>query len=277
MKEMKEIKREVPATPWRKRLHEIIFEADTRAGRTFDLVLLWLIVGSVVVVMLESIRNYREDYGWWFYYLEWVFTILFTVEYALRIIAVRRPLTYVFSFFGIVDLLAVIPGYLSLFVPGTQYLLIIRILRLLRIFRILKLTAYIAEARVITSALNASSKKIFVFLLAIVALVTVIGSLMYVVEGEANGFTDIPTSIYWAVVTITTVGYGDLSPKTAVGKILASVVMILGYAIIAVPTGIVTAELSRSPKKVSTQVCPECHLQDHDADAIFCKECGTHL
>lgn len=277
MKEMQEIKRETPETPGRKRLHEIVFEADTRAGRTFDLVLLWLIVSSVVVVMLESIRDYREDYGAAFYYLEWIFTVLFTVEYALRVVAVRRPLTYVFSFFGIVDLLAIIPGYLSLFVPGTQYLLIIRILRLLRIFRILKLTAYISEARVITSALSASSKKISVFLLTIVALVTVIGSLMYVVEGETNGFTDIPTSIYWAVVTITTVGYGDLSPKTAVGKVLASVVMILGYAIIAVPTGIVTAELSRPQRKVSTQVCPECHLQDHDADARFCKNCGTHL
>lgn len=277
---MKKIEREVPETPWRKRLHEIVFEADTRAGKTFDLVLLWLIVSSVIVVILESIRSFRDDYGEAIYYFEWIFTVLFTVEYLLRLVAVRRPASYVFSFFGVVDLLAIVPGYLSLLVPGTQYLLIIRILRLLRIFRILKLAEYVSEARVITSALSASSKKISVFLLAIVALVTVIGSLMYVVEGEANGFTDIPTSIYWAIVTLTTVGYGDLSPKTALGKTLASVVMILGYGIIAVPTGIVTAELTRGRnggKEISTQVCPECHRQDHDADAMFCKNCGSKL
>lgn len=274
---MNSIKREVPETPWRKRLHEIIFEADTRAGRTFDIVLLWLIVTSVIIVMLESVKSLRNDYGEAFYYLEWIFTLLFTLEYALRLIAVRRPLKYVFSFFGVVDLLAIVPGYLSLLIPGTHYLLVIRILRLLRIFRILKLTEYISEARVITSALQASRKKISVFLLAIVAMVTIIGSLIYVVEGEENGFTDIPTSIYWAIVTLTTVGYGDLSPKTALGKALASIVMILGYAIIAVPTGIVTAELTRGNKQITTQVCPECHLQDHDDDAVFCKNCGTHL
>lgn len=269
----------MPDQPLRKRLHEIIFEADTRAGKLFDIILLWLIVASVVIVMFESVKSFRDDYGEAFYYLEWIFTVIFTVEYILRLAAVRRPLRYAFSFFGIVDLLAIIPGYLSLFVPGAQYLLIVRILRLLRIFRILKLTEYISEAQVITTALAASRRKISVFLLAIVALVTVIGSLVYVVEGEENGFTDIPTSIYWAIVTITTVGYGDLSPKTAAGKVLASVVMILGYAIIAVPTGIVTAELSRSAKReaVSTQFCPECHLQDHDADATFCKRCGAHL
>ena len=274
---MKKVEHQTPQTPVRKRLHEIVFEADTRAGKTFDIVLLWLIVSSVVIVMFESVKSFRDAYGEAFYYLEWMFTVLFTLEYLLRLISVRRPLKYIFSFFGIVDLLAIVPGYLSLLVPGTQYLLIIRILRLLRIFRILKLTEYITEARVITSALSASRKKISVFLLTIVAMVTVIGSLMYVVEGEGNGFQDIPTSIYWAIVTITTVGYGDLSPQTALGKMLASIVMILGYAIIAVPTGIVTAELTRTHRRLSTQVCPECHLQDHDADAVFCKSCGARL
>ena len=269
--------REIPETDWRRRLHEIIFEAETRAGRIFDLVLLWLIVSSVVVVILESIKSLDEEYGEAFYYIEWIFTILFTLEYILRLISVRYPLRYALSFFGIIDLLAIIPGYLRLFVPGTHYLLTIRILRLLRIFRILKLTEYISEARVITSALRASRRKISVFLLGVLTIVTVVGSLIYVVEGEENGFTDIPTSIYWAIVTLTTVGYGDLSPKTAPGKILASIVMILGYAIIAVPTGIVTAELTRSNRQYSTQVCPECHTQDHDADAVFCKFCGARL
>ena len=277
MKETKDIERETPETPWRRRLHEIIFEADTRAGRTFDLVLLWLIVASVAIVMLESVKSFRDDYGEAFYYLEWMFTILFTLEYGLRLISVRRPVNYIFSFYGVVDLMAIVPTYVSLLIPGTQYLLIIRILRLLRIFRILKLVEYISEARVITSALTASRRKISVFLLGVFTIVMIVGSLMYVIEGEENGFTDIPTSIYWAIVTLTTVGYGDISPKTALGKMLASTVMIMGYAILAVPTGIVTAELTRSNKQLSTQVCPECHLQDHDADAIFCKGCGSKL
>ncbi|HSK74503.1 MAG TPA: ion transporter [Pyrinomonadaceae bacterium] len=275
---MKSIEQQqTPETPLRKRLHEIIFEADTRAGRLFDFILLWLIFASVTVVMLESVRSYREDYGEAFYYLEWIFTILFTIEYILRLISVRQPLRYAFSFFGMIDLMAIVPGYLSLFVPGTHYLLTVRILRLLRIFRILKLSQYTSEAQVITTALRASRRKISVFLLAVVSIVTVVGSLIYVVEGEENGFTDIPTSIYWAIVTLTTVGYGDLSPQTPLGKFLASIVMIMGYAIIAVPTGIVTAELTRTNKPLSTQVCHECHSQDHDADAVFCKHCGTRL
>jgi voltage-gated potassium channel len=181
------------------------------------------------------------------------------------------------SFFGLVDLMAIIPGYLSLLVPGTQYLLTIRVLRLLRIFRILKLAEYISEGKIITSALVASRRKISVFLVTILLIVTVVGAVMYVVEGEENGFTSIPTSIYWAIVTLTTVGYGDLSPKTPVGKTLASIVMILGYAIIAVPTGIVTAELTRKVHQVSTQTCPECLAQDHDRDAIYCKYCAAKL
>ncbi len=269
--------REISEAGWRRRLHEIIFEADTRAGRIFDLIIIWLIISSVLVVILESVNSLGKEYGEAFYYIEWIFTVLFTIEYILRLISVRRPLSYALSFFGIIDLLAIIPGYLSLLVPGTHYLLTIRILRLLRIFRILKLTEYITEARTITSALRASRRKISVFLFAVLTIVTVVGSLIYVIEGEENGFTDIPTSIYWAIVTLTTVGYGDLSPKTPLGKTLASIVMILGYAIIAVPTGIVTAELTRANKKYSTQVCPECHSQDHDADAVFCKYCRAHL
>jgi voltage-gated potassium channel len=269
--------KEPPVSGWRHRLHEIVFESETLAGRIFDLLVIWLIVLSLLVVMLESVREIRDDFGEALYIAEWFFTILFTIEYFLRLLAVKKPMRYVLSFYGLVDLLAIMPTFISLFIPGTQYLLAIRILRLLRIFRILKLSEYISEGKIITSALAASHRKISVFLASVLAIVTVVGTSMYVIEGEENGFTSIPTSIYWAIVTLTTVGYGDLSPKTAVGKTLASIVMILGYAIIAVPTGIVTAELTRTSKQLSTQVCPECHAQDHDADANFCKYCGTKL
>ncbi len=269
------------ATPaeskWRHRLYEIIFEAETVGGKTFDVLLLTTIVLSVAVVMLESVKSVRAEYGMLLLQAEWAFTILFTIEYMLRLISVRRPLRYAKSFFGIIDLLAIIPAYATLFLPGVQYLLAIRILRLLRVFRILKLAEFVSEAEVISGALKASVKKISVFLLAVLALVTIIGSIMYVIEGEPHGFNDIPTSIYWAIVTLTTVGYGDLSPQTPLGKAFASLVMIMGYAIIAVPTGIVTVELSRSNRKISTQVCPECHTQDHDADAVFCKYCASRL
>ena len=269
--------KERPDSRWRNRLHEIVFESDTLAGRIFDLLIIWFIVLSLLVVMLESVREIREDYGATLFYAEWFFTILFSIEYILRLLSVRNPLRYVLSFYGLVDLLAILPTFISLLIPGTQYLLAIRILRMLRIFRILKLSEYISEGKVITTALIASRRKISVFLVSVLAIVTIVGVTMYVIEGEENGFTSIPTSIYWAIVTLTTVGYGDLSPKTAVGKTLASIVMILGYAIIAVPTGIVTAELTRTSKQLSTQVCPECHAQDHDADANFCKYCGTKL
>lgn len=274
---MKESLNRTDESDWRNRLHEIIFEADTVGGKTFDVLLLWTIIISVVVVIMESVQSLRDSYGAWLLGMEWGLTIVFTIEYFLRLISVRRPLRYATSFFGVIDVLAILPTYLSFFLPGIQYLLAIRVLRLLRIFRILKLTEYVSEAEVITSALKASAKKISVFLLAVLALVTIIGSVMYVIEGEKNGFTDIPTSIYWAIVTMTTVGYGDLSPKTAIGKAFASLVMILGYAIIAVPTGIVTVALSRSSKPISTQICPECQAQDHDADAIFCKYCASKL
>lgn len=268
---------ERPASKWRNRLHEIVFESDSLAGRIFDLLVIWLIVLSLLTVTLESVREIREDYGNILFYAEWFFTILFSIEYLLRLLAVRNPLRYALSFYGLVDLLAILPTFISLLIPGTQYLLAIRILRLLRIFRILKLSEYISEGKVITSALVASRRKISVFLVTVLAIVTIVGAMMYVIEGEEHGFTSIPTSIYWAIVTLTTVGYGDLSPKTALGKTLASIVMILGYAIIAVPTGIVTAELSRKAKHLSTQVCPECHAQDHDADAVFCKYCSAKL
>ena len=265
------------AGQWKKRLYETVFEAETRAGRTFDIILLWLILLSVIAVLLESNRGIREQYGEYLSLAEWTFTILFTAEYISRIIAVRRPWRYILSFYGIVDLLSILPTYVSLFLPGTQYLMAVRILRLLRIFRILKLSAYTSEARVITNALKASRRKILVFLVCVITIVTVVGCLMYVVEGEEHGFVDIPTSIYWAIVTLTTVGYGDLSPQTNGGKLLASIVMILGYGIIAVPTGIVTAELARAGVAVSTNVCEECHAEGHDVDAVFCKYCGTKL
>lgn len=274
----KVIEEEIPKSAWRKKLHEIVFEADTTAGKIFDIVIICLILLSILIVVLESVKDFRDDYGLLFWRFEWILTILFTVEYILRIIAVKRPLRYILSFYGLIDLLAILPTYISLFIPGTQYLMTIRILRLLRIFRILKLSEYISEANIISNALIASRKKITVFFVAVLTLVTVIGSLIYVIEGEEHGFTDIPTSIYWAIVTLTTVGYGDLSPRTHLGKAFASLVMIMGYAIIAVPTGIVTAEITRgSMRNFSTQVCPECHSQEHDLDAIFCKYCGEKL
>jgi len=271
---------EPPATPRRARLHEIIFEAETRAGRLFDLALIWLILLSVATVILESVRFIREQYGELLYALEWFFTVLFTLEYLLRLLSVRRPLRYATSFFGVVDLLAIIPTYLSILVPGSQYLLVIRILRLLRVFRLFKLSEYVTEADTLRRALHASRRKISVFLSAVMLLVVIIGALMYVIEGEENGFTSIPVSIYWAIVTLTTVGYGDVSPRTAVGQMLASLVMIIGYGIIAVPTGIVSVELAhaaRAQQEASAQSCPACEAGDHDFDAVYCKYCGATL
>ncbi|RYC71997.1 ion transporter [Spirosoma sordidisoli] len=269
-----------PDAHWRVRLHEIIFEADTPAGRAFDIVLIGSILLSVLVVMLESVASIRASYGQVLIRIEWFFTLLFTIEYILRLISVRRPLRYMLSFFGFVDILALLPTYLSLILPGSQYLFTIRILRLLRVFRVLKLSEYLSEAFVLTSALKASQRKISVFILTILSLVVVIGSIMYMVEGEENGFDSIPTSIYWAIVTLTTVGYGDLSPQTPWGKALASLVMVMGYGIIAVPTGIVTVEISQAALKArqaTTQSCPVCGSEGHDSDAVFCKYCGNHL
>lgn len=262
---------------WRLRLHEIIFEADTPAGRAFDIALIVSILLSVLAVILDSIAAIRGAYGGELIAAEWFFTILFSIEYALRLLCVGRPVTYATSFFGVIDLLSILPTYLSILLPGSRYLLIIRVLRVLRIFRILKLIPYISEADVLRRSLLASRRKILIFLYTVLTLVVIIGSTMYVIEGAEHGFTSIPVGIYWAIVTMTTVGYGDISPGTPLGQFLASFVMILGYGIIAVPTGIVTSEMTRMKTGVTTQVCRECAGEGHDPDALFCKFCGTRL
>lgn len=259
------------------RLHEIIFEADTWEGKAFDIVLFVCIIASVLVVMLDSVKHYHESYGEWFYTLEWVFTLVFTFEYVLRLYTVKKASSYAFSFFGVVDLLSILPTYISLFVPGAQMLMVIRFLRVLRIFRVLKIAQFIQEIDELNKAVAASRRKIMVFIFTVISLTVVIGSLMYLIEGEENGFTSIPRSIYWAIVTLTTVGYGDISPQTPLGQFFAVVVMIAGYGIIAVPTGIVSAELSRVNISTSTQSCRSCGCEDHAEDAVYCKKCGEKL
>ncbi len=260
------------------RLHEIIFEADTRAGKWFDILLIFSILMSVLVVMLDSMAGIRAVYGDWLMAAEWGFTLLFTMEYLLRLFCVQKPLKYVTSTFGIVDLLAILPTYISFFMPGSQYLVVIRVFRVLRIFRVLKLVQYLGEASVLSRALKASRRKIVVFLITVMTLVVIFGSFMYLIEGGDNGFTSIPKSIYWAIVTMTTVGYGDIAPQTGVGQALAAMIMILGYGIIAVPTGIVTSEMGRFiHKPVTTQSCPECLTEGHDRDALFCRLCAARL
>lgn len=267
-----------PDRKWQSKLHEVIFEADTLAGRTFDLVLILSIGLSVLAVVLDSVASVHARWGDELYIAEWVFTLLFTIEYFLRILSVKQPSKYIFSFFGLVDLLAILPTYLSLLIPGSRYLLVIRILRVLRIFRVLKLATYLSEADLLATALRHSRKKITVFLFTVVTMVVILGSLMYMIEGEKAGFTSIPQAVYWAIVTLTTVGYGDVSPITPAGKVLASIIMILGYGIIAVPTGIVTVELSRAATgPVSTQACETCGREGHDHDAEHCKYCGARL
>ncbi len=265
----------------RGRLHEIIFEADTPMGKAFDVVLLVLIVLSVVAVMLESVEAIDRAYHIELRVVEWTLTIVFTIEYLLRLLTVRRPLRYATSFFGIVDLLAILPTWLSLFFAGAHSLLVIRALRLLRVFRIFKLARYLDESRQLMIALRASARKILVFLFAVLTLVVIIGSVMYLIEGTRpnSGYTSIPRSVYWAIVTLTTVGYGDITPQTVPGQILASIVMIMGYGIIAVPTGIVSVEMARtsSSRSVSTQACPSCGKDGHDPDAVHCKFCGAPL
>ena len=260
-------------------LHVIIFEADTKAGKRFDEVLIVSIILSVIVVMLDGVNAIRSEHGLLLYALEWIFTVLFTIEYGLRLFCIRQPIRYAASFFGIVDLLAIVPTYVSLFLPGSHYLVVIRILRVLRVFRVLKLVKYLNEANSLVRALRASRRKITVFLFTVLTVVVVVGSAMYVIEGEENGFTSIPRGVYWAIETLTTVGFGDISPQTNLGQTLAAVVMILGYAIIAVPTGIVTVSLAQaaSSEQVSTQACPECSAEGHDYDAAHCKFCGSKL
>lgn len=263
---------------WRARLHEVIFEADTPAGKAFDVTLIVAIITSVLVVVLESVQSVRVAHGPLLRHVEWGFTALFTVEYVLRLLAVARPLHYARSFFGVVDLLAILPTYLDLLLPGGRVLVVVRSLRILRVFRIFKLAEYVGQARVLRDALRASRYKITVFLVTVLSAVLIIGSLLYLVEGPASGFTSIPTSVYWAVVTLTTVGYGDIAPQTPFGQALAAGAMILGYGIIAVPTGIVTVELANAARaQISTQACPVCGAEGHDVDARFCKRCGAPL
>jgi voltage-gated potassium channel len=263
---------------WRHRLHEVIFEADTPAGKLFDIMLIITIILSVFAVMMDSVKTIHLEYGDILYLIEWAFTIIFTIEYILRILSVGQPIRYVTSFYGIIDLLAILPTYLSVIFPGTQYLLVIRLLRVLRIFRVLKLVKYLREATLLGQALRASQRKITVFLFTVLTLVVIFGSLMYLIEGEDSGFRNIPVSIYWCIVTLTTVGYGDISPQTGLGQTIAAMIMILGYSIIAVPTGIVTVEMSTiSKQKVTTQACPQCSKEGHDRDANFCKYCGAVL
>ncbi len=262
----------------RDKIHEIIFEADTKEGKRFDIWLIILILLSVFGVMLSSVSSIDEQYGYILQNLEWFFTFLFTIEYVLRIYSVQKPWKYIFSFMGIVDFLAIIPTYLVFVYAPIGVLVDIRILRLLRIFRVFKLSSYLRGAYTMQIALRSSRPKIIVFLLSVVLLVVLLGTLMYVVEGQQNGFDNIPKSIYWSVVTLTTVGYGDVVPVTALGKLIASVIMIMGYGIIAVPTGIVSADMARhSSKNVSTQACRSCSKEGHDVDAMHCKFCGKQL
>jgi len=268
-----------PVSGWRRTLYVVIFEHGTPAGNRFDLALLILILASVGAVVMESVAGVRLRYGRELLTIEWGFTLLFTVEYVLRLVAVRRPLGYARSFFGIVDLVAVLPTYLSLLVPGAQALLTVRAVRLLRVFRILKLGHFLGEEQVLLRALRASGRKIVIFVGAVLVLVLVLGSVMYLIEGPQTGFTSIPISIYWAIVTMTTVGYGDLAPQTVLGRIVASVIMIIGYGIIAVPTGIVTVEMGLAHRLAGrrSRTCPSCDLGSHDEDATYCKRCGAML
>ena len=268
-----------PLTGWRLRWYIVIFEADTQAGRRFDLWLIAAVLASVLVVMLDSVEALHARYGTLFMALEIGFTVLFTIEYVARLVCVRRPLRYATSFFGVIDLLAVLPTWLALFFPGLHALIDVRVLRLLRIFRILKLGAYVAEYRALGEALASSRRKITVFLFFVLMVVLVMGTLMYIVEGPENGFTSIPISVYWAITTLTTVGFGDITPKTDLGRFIASFQMLLGWGILAVPTGIVSAEFTarRVRREPTTRTCHECLSEGHETGARFCRDCGARL
>lgn len=268
-----------PRPGWRAWVFETIFEHDTKAGAVFDIGLLVAIILSIVVVMLESVDSYERVYGAELRALEWVLTILFTAEYLTRLVCHPRPRVYARSFFGVIDLLAILPTYVAALVPGAQALIVVRMLRFLRIFRVLKLVHFVRQAHELRRALHASVPKIIVFMITVVTLTTISGSIMYLIEGPTHGFDNIPRSVYWAIVTLTTVGYGDISPETPVGQFVSSLIMIMGYGVIAVPTGIVSAELVRSPeeKTISGQCCTRCGCEDHDGDALFCKRCGQGL
>jgi voltage-gated potassium channel len=265
---------------WKAALHNVIYESNTPAGKAFDVALLILILSSIMVVMLDSVESYNKRYGELFYALEWGFTIIFTIEYILRLISIQKPLLYVVSFLGVIDLLAFLPGYLSIFYAGTQSLMVLRALRLLRVFRIFKLSHYLSEMRFLMEAMRSSLKKITIFMIVVLTLVVILGSIMYLVEKGVNeAFSSIPSSIYWSIVTITTVGYGDITPVTSFGKFVASVIMLIGYGIIAVPTGIITTEMALAIRKKaeSPEVCPNCGKEGHDRNARFCKFCGSPL
>lgn len=276
----------IPKRNWKTKLHEIIYEADTPEGKLFDVVLLITIIASIILVMLESVNSIDAKYHNILNISEWVITILFSIEYIARIITVKKPLNYVFSFYGVIDLLSTIPKYISLIFGGVHALVALRALRLLRIFRILKLARFLGASNNLVSALKASRAKIFVFLFAVVIIAIILGTIMYLIEGEENGFTNIPKSVYWCIVTLTTVGFGDIAPQTPLGQLIASLVMILGYGIIAVPTGIVSAEYASQNKSqvqkkdnvhLNTQSCPNCSAEKHKDNAEFCYNCGYKL
>lgn len=273
------MKKETKHNNWKAKIHEIIYEADTPAGKFFDVVLIIVIFLSIIFVMLESVKSIDAEYHKFLNIAEWVITILFTLEYIARIISINKPSKYIFSFYGIIDLLATLPKYLSLIFAGTHALVAIRALRLLRVFRILKLTRYLGASLTISEALKASKAKIFVFLASVFVLVIILGAIMYLIEGEDSGFTSIPESMYWAIVTLTTVGYGDISPATPFGQFIASLVMILGYGIIAVPTGIVTSEMTKrkDPIFLNTISCPNCAYDKHFDNSVYCHKCGEKL
>ncbi len=264
----------------KEKLHQVIFEADTPAGKNFDIILLVLIVASVLTVLIESVEEIHNNYGMILMPLEWIFTALFTIEYVVRLYSVRKPLKYALSFYGIIDLMAIIPTYLSLLLVGSQSLLVVRGLRLLRVFRILKLKRFQRESQTIIRALRASQTKITIFLFSVVLIILIVGSLMYLIEGHSGnaGFKSIPRSIYWAIVTITTVGFGDITPQTQLGQFFAAILMIIGYAIIAVPTGIVSSEMMHQKQVANNTIsCQCCGKEGHDDDAKFCKYCGEEL
>ena len=264
---------------WKNKLHEIIYEADTTQGKLFDVILLVAILTSIILVMLESVQSIDTKYHNTLYFGEWIITILFSIEYLLRIIAIRKPRKYIFSFFGMVDFLSTIPFYLSLFFAGSQGLIALRALRLLRVFRILKLARYIGASNKLILALKASKTKIAVFLFFVLIVCIILGTVMYMIEGQENGFTNIPKSIYWAIVTLTTVGFGDIAPQTPLGQLISSIIMILGYSIIAIPTGIVSSEISKTSETLdtNTQSCPNCLKEKHAKNAIYCYHCGSTL
>lgn len=269
-----------PRPGWRSKIHTIIYGTHTPAGKLFDIVLLITILYSIVIVMLESVKSYDVKYHAFFNISEWVVTILFTIEYVLRIVCVQQPKKYIFSFYGVVDLLSTVPKYLSFFILDTQFLAVFRALRLLRVFRILKLIRFVGEANNLTRALKQSRSKIFIFIFFVLIISVILGTIMYLIEGPDNGFRSIPQSIYWCIVTLTTVGFGDITPQTPLGQMLATLIMIIGYGIIAVPTGIISAEYASSqntPKPDRGEACSNCGTDVINSDAKYCRKCGSKL